>query len=80
MWAQASIMKKTVMASELFEGDMVYAGRTCLFVKSVAVVDDRHVAISYKNGGSDLLAKVARVEIHVDEEDDQNTNYEDDDE
>jgi hypothetical protein len=73
-------MKKAIMASELFEGDMVYSGKTCLFVKSVIDVDDRHVSVNYRNGGSDLLAKVARVEIHIDEEDDQDTDYEDDEE
>jgi hypothetical protein len=68
-------MKKTVLASELFAGDMVYSGRTCLFVTSVEPADDRHVSVHYKNGKSDLLANVARVEIHMDEEDAQQTDY-----
>lgn len=62
-------MKKSIQACELLSGDMVYSGRRCLFIDEVIPTDERHVQIRYTNGETDTLAKVAKVEIHVDDED-----------
>lgn len=73
--------KKSVRAEDLIVGDMVYSGRQCLFVDELVPIDDRHVSVRYTNGDLETLARVAKVAIHVDDEDETGqTSYAEDDE